>query len=75
MLSAISPKGKMRFMVTDSRVNADVFIEFLKRLLHNAKRPVYLIVDGHPAHKAEKVQRFVESTEGKLKIFCLPPFT
>jgi len=75
MLSAISPKGKMRFMVTDSRVNADLFIEFLKRLLHNAKRPVYLIVDGHPTHKAKKVQRFVESTEGKLKIFYLPPYS
>lgn len=75
MLSAVSPRGKLRFMVTDSRVNADVFIEFLKRLLHNAKRPIYLVVDGHPTHKAKKVRRFVDSTQGKLKLFYLPPYS
>jgi transposase len=75
MLSAISPKGRLRFMVTESRVNADVFIEFLRRLLHNAKRPIYLIVDGHPTHKAKKVRKFVDGTEGKLKLYYLPPYS
>ena len=75
MLSAVSPRGKLRFMVTESRVNAGVFIEFLKRLLHNAKRPIYLIVDGHPTHKAKKVRKFVDGTQGKLKLFYLPPYS
>jgi transposase len=50
LISAISPRGQMRFMVTKSSVGALVFIEFLKRLIHNAEKPIYLIVDGHPAH-------------------------
>ncbi|WP_193393225.1 transposase, partial [Ventosimonas gracilis] len=33
MLSAISPSGKMRFMLNDGTTTAPVFIEFLKRLL------------------------------------------
>jgi transposase len=75
MLSAVSPRGKLRFMVTESRVNAGVFIEFLKRLLHNAKRPIYLIVDGHPTNKAKKVRKFIDSTKGRLKLFYLPPYS
>ena len=52
IISAISPRGDMRFMTVEGRMNAGKFIEFLKRLLHNAKRPVFLIVDGHPSHRA-----------------------
>jgi transposase len=75
MISAISPRGKLRFMTIDGRFNAGKFIEFLKRLIHNSKKPVFLIVDGHPAHKAKKVKEFIESTEGKLRLFILPPYS
>ncbi|NKC14576.1 MAG: IS630 family transposase [Gammaproteobacteria bacterium] len=74
-LSAVSPKGHLRFMVTESRVTADVFIDFLRRLLHNAKRSVYLIVDGHPIHRAKKVQEFVRNSQGKLTLVLLPPYS
>ena len=33
-ISAISAQGKMRFMTYNGKVNATVFCEFLKRLLH-----------------------------------------
>jgi transposase len=75
LISAVSPAGKLRFMVTDQRVNADVFIGFLKRLLHKAERPVYLVLDGHPVHRSKKVKEFVEKTDGKLKLFYLPPYS
>jgi transposase len=75
IISAISPRGDMRFMTVEGRMNAGKFIEFLKRLLHNAKRPVFLIVDGHPAHRARKVFEFVRKTKGKLRLFFLPPYS
>jgi transposase len=75
MISAVSPRGQMRFMITKARVTAKVFIEFLKRLLVNAPGPVFLIVDGHPTHKAKCVRRFIESQQGKLKLFLLPPYS
>jgi transposase len=54
LISAITSKGHMRFMIKESGgVNADVFIEFLKRLLIGATRPVFLIVDRGPAHRAK----------------------
>jgi transposase len=75
MISAVSPRGQMRFMITKTRATAKVFIEFLKRLMVNAPGPVFLIVDGHPTHKAKCVRRFIESQQGKLKLFLLPPYS
>ena len=75
LISAVSAQGEFRFMVTHGRVGAGVFIEFLKRLIHNAERPIFLIVDGHPAHKAKMVTRFVASLDGKLRLFFLPPYS
>ena len=75
MISAVSARGNMRFMVTTKRVNADVFIEFLSRLLKNAKNPIYLIVDGHPTHRSRKTTKYVEAQSGKLKLFFLPPYS
>jgi transposase len=66
----------MRFMIKDKGgVNAAVFIEFLKRLLVGATRPIFLIVDRGPAHRAKKTQAFVETLGGKLRLFFLPPYS
>jgi len=75
MISAISAKGELRFMVVKGGVGAKVFLTFLKRLLQGHRRRVYLIVDGHPAHRAKIVKNFVASTDGRLKLFFLPPYS
>jgi transposase len=75
MISAITAKGFMRFMAIEGRLNADKFIEFLERLIYSAEKSIYLIVDGHPTHKASKVKKFVDSTNGRLKLFYLPPYS
>ncbi len=75
MIWAISPRGKLRFMTIDGRSNVAQFIEFLKRLIHNSEKPIFLIVDGHPTHKAKKVRVCIESTQGKLRVFILPPYS
>ena len=61
MISAVSPRGEFRFMLHDGSVNAEVFREFLKRLMVGATTPVFLIVDGHPIHKAKLVKKFRRS--------------
>lgn len=76
MLSAISPGGTLRFTVHQGSVNAGVFIEFCRKLLHDAgDRPVHLIVDGHKAHTARVVKDFVASTEGRLTLHYLPGYS
>lgn len=76
LISAITSKGHLRFMIKETGgVNADVFIEFLKRLLVGAKRTIFLIVDRGPAHRAKKTKAFVETLGGRLKLFFLPPYS
>jgi transposase len=75
LVSAISAKGSMRFMTVKGKMTADRFIEFLGRLLKNQSTPVFLIVDGHPVHRSAQVRNFVESTEGRLKLFHLPAYS
>jgi len=76
LISAITSRGHMRFMIIDKGgVNADVFIEFLKRLITGAKRAIFLIVDRGPAHVARKTKAFVESLNGSLRLFYLPPYS
>lgn len=75
LMSAVSARGELRFMVTKGRVTAAVFIAFLKRLLVNAPGPVFVIADGHSTHRAKMVERFVATLQGKLALFILPPYS
>jgi transposase len=67
---------RMRFMIKEKGgVNADVFIEFLKRLLVGATSRIFLIVDRGPAHIAKKTKAFVAGLGGRLRLFYLPPYS
>src|ERR1700687_3138368 len=76
LISAITSRGHMRFMIKEKGgVNADVFIEFLKRLIVGAEQTIFLIVDRGPAHRAKKTKAFVETLGGKLRLFFLRPYS
>jgi transposase len=75
MISAVSAQGEFRFMTVRGRVAASQFIEFIKRLIHGVERMVFLIVDGHPAHKAKRVTRFIETIKDRFRLFFLPPYS
>ena len=75
MVSAVTAKGALRFAVYDQSFTTRTFLDFAKRLLHDTDGPVYLIVDGHPTHRAKAVKEFVASTRGRLKLFLLPGYS
>jgi transposase len=75
MVSAISPRGLLRFQIHEGSMNAKRFIVFLKALLKDLDRPIFLVVDGSSVHKAKIVKAFVESTEGRLQLVFLPPYS
>src|SRR3982751_1917327 len=79
MISAISAKGALRFAVFTGTFTAAGFIAFLHRLRHDAEHagagPVFVIVDGHPAHRARAVDDFVRCTDGALRLYRLPAYS
>jgi len=75
MISAVNALGHFRFMTVDGTVNATVFREFLRRLITGMDRKIFLIVDGHPSHRARLVQEFVTAHCEKLELIFLPPYS
>ena len=76
VISAISNQGALQFMVFTGKANAELFINFLRRLIRQAKgRKLYLIVDGHPSHRAKKVTQFVAKHAQLLALYFLPPYS
>ena len=74
MISAVSDRGLMRFMLYEGALNADRFIDFLRRLIKDAGRKVVLIVDNLKVHKAGKVKAWLASHAHEIALFYLPAY-
>jgi transposase len=46
----------------------------LGKFMHRRKHPVFLVLDGHPAHIAGSVARYVQSLKGRLELHFLPGY-
>lgn len=75
MISAITNRGRLFFMVFKSRFIASVFIQFLRRLRKQISRKIYLIIDSHPVHRSAAVRKEIEKYEGELTLFFLPGYS
>ncbi len=73
MLSAVNARGHFRFMTVEGRVTARVSRDFLRRLITGMDRKIFLIVDGHPVHKARLVEKFVAEHDDRIELFFLRP--
>lgn len=75
MISAITNRGKLAFMVFEGRFTAVVFVGFLRRLVRHAGRKVFFIVDAHPVHVAAKVKRWVKRHRWQIRLCFLPGYS
>ena len=74
MIAAVGNRGLMRFMLYDGALNADRFIDLLRRLIKDAGRKVVLIVDNLKVHKAGKVKAWLASHAHEIALFYLPAY-
>jgi transposase len=74
MISAVSNRGLMRFMLYDGALNADRFITFLRRLIKDAGQKVFLIVDNLKVHHAKLVKDWVAAHRHEIELFYLPAY-
>jgi transposase len=75
VISAISNRGRLNFMVFTGRFNASLFIAFMKRLIRQIGRKLFLIVDGHPVHRARAVKDWLARHGDEISLFYLPPYS
>ncbi|MGF6605024.1 transposase, partial [Paraburkholderia sp. GAS448] len=74
MISAITNRGELSFTVFEGTFKNATFIEFMKRMLKQATRKIYLIVDGHPVHRSVAVGQFVADNAKRLRLIRLPGY-
>ena len=75
MISAITNQGKVRFRVFEGSMNADILIDFCKRLIKSSNRKVYLILDNLRVHHAKVFKRWLSEHEDEIEVFYLPSYS
>lgn len=75
VLSALTNRGDLAFMVFKKKFTASVFLRFLRRLVQQAERKVFLIVDRHPVHRSRVVRAWLEHNADRIEMFFLPPYS
>ena len=72
--SAVNARGAFWSCTYEGGLTANLFVTLLRQMMRYRRKPVHLVVDGLPAHKAKCVKDYVLSTKGKLTLHFLPGY-
>ena len=75
MVSAISNRGKLRFVLYKDSMNSEKLIDSMQRLTCDVRKKVFLILDNLKVHHSKKVRAWLEKHKDKIEIFYLPPYS
>jgi len=72
MISTVTNQGKVRFMLYRETMTVPVLIRFLTRLVRDAGRKVFLILDNLRVHHSNKVRDWLKKHTEHIELFFLP---
>jgi len=75
LISTVTNQGKVRFMVYENRMNSNTQIKFLKRLIKDSPRKIFLILDNLRVHHSYAVRDWLKEHEKQIEIFFLPSYS
>ncbi len=75
MISSITRQGKTRFMCYQGAMNSQIFLRFLKRLIKDSPKKIFLIVDNLPVHHSKPVKKWLDDNSEYIEIFFLPSYS
>jgi len=74
MISSVTNRGKLRFMVYAGALTATTFLTFLRRLVQGAAGKLFVIVDNLRPHKARIVRAWLAENADRIELFYLPAY-
>jgi transposase len=74
VISAVNASGAFWAATYTGKLNTESFLEFLKNFMKSQRRNALLVVDGHPAHKANLIKEYIATLAGRLELHFLPPY-
>lgn len=75
LISAVSPRGDMKFSSFTGTMDGTRFVNFLKKLHADVGRPLIVIADNARYHTGGVVQRYVKQTRGQVTVAGLPKYS
>jgi transposase len=75
LISAVTNKGELRWMVLDGAIKAPGLIRFLGRLVRDVGRKAFFILDLLPVHRSAKVRAWLAGREADIEVFYLPSYS
>ena len=74
VISAVNARGEFWAATYAGKLNKEAFVAFLEIFMQGRDGKIFLVVDGHPAHKAHMVSDYVGSYGGRLELHPLPAY-
>lgn len=75
LISAVSPRGDMKFASFEGAMNGEKFVSFLQKLRRDVAAPLIVIADNAAYHRSPPVQAYVEQSQGELVVEHLPRYS
>lgn len=75
IISTVTNREQMRWKIFERALNADMLIDFLKRLVRSARRKVYLILENLRVHHSRPVKAWLAEHKREIGVFHLPSYS
>lgn len=75
LISALTNRGELAFMVYEGKFNATVFLDFMGRLVKQAGRKIYLILDNLRVHHAKVLRPWLAEHAADIELFYIPSYS
>jgi len=75
MISSVTNRGKVRFMLYQEKMSGKMLIKFMSRLIKDSNHKVFLILDNLKVHHGKKVSEWLDANTGEIEVFYLPSYS
>ena len=59
LISAVTPRGDLRFQIIEGKTNSAKFTQFLSKLYRDAGKTILVITDNARYHHSNETQKFI----------------
>ncbi len=74
VISAVNARGEFWAATYDGKLDADLFVAFLKDFRKSQTETIFLVLDGLAVHKSKAVEQYLATVNGRLELHPLPPY-
>ena len=78
-ISSVTNRGKVRFKSFEGAMNAAILIDFMRRLVREARKEngtkVFLVLDNLRVHHGKPVKAWLEQNKAHIEVFYLPSYS